>query len=212
MKKLLIIVIVILLSILVGQIAYYNHEKSNNDKIANQINNNINFQDINNISSHIDNLNNINTNEFIVISTDEVMPEDFDRVGIWYMGNLDLNDVVDKLTKFVYEYAQTIHEQTTGRPNNYKLQYYEEHEEEINNMGIYSVEDYSEISRQINLLKTNDTYKSSKIDTSSYEQTEDGYTKFKITLTYKSNKTIKLYVYIANDSETMPNIKFLNGE
>ena len=70
MKKLLIIVIVILLSILVGQIAYYNHEKSNNDKIANQINNNINFQDINNISSHIDNLNNIKTNEFIVISTD----------------------------------------------------------------------------------------------------------------------------------------------
>ena len=79
--------------------------------------------------------------------------------------------------------------------------------DEINKMGIYNAEDYHEISRQINSIGSAGKYKDSKIDTYSFKQTEDGYIKFKVILNYEDNKTINLYMYLANKESTTPNIK-----
>ena len=79
-------------------------------------------------------------------------------------------------------------------------------------MGIYSAEDFSAISKQINLLNLNDYYESSTIDRTDWTETDDGYTRLKIIFTYESGKDLELYVYIANDSTTQPNMKFSSAE
>ena len=210
MKKIVITIIVILSLTLIVQSAYYNLENSKINE-TNDINILINSA----IDGEIENI----PNNRVYIDKEPlnqwenvVVPNGIADFSSKYTGELKVVTVENALHKFVYEDAEKIHKQTTNRSNNYKTQYYDEHTEEINNMGIYSADDYKKISVQINLLNSNDKYKSSEIDTSSYAQTSDGYTRLKVTLTYTSNKKVKLYVYLANKESTMPNIKFSSGE
>ena len=210
MKTIFKVIIIMLFALLIGQLIYYNF-KNDDESNANSENNN---QVITVDEREKQNRNeNITTYNIIEIPENIVMPDNF-YVVERYNNNESISseELREKLEKFVKEDVKTINTITTMKSINYKLQYYDEHTEEINNMGIYSAEDFSEIAKQINLLDNNDNYESSEIDTSSYEQTEDGYTKFKVILTYESKRTIELYINLANNETTQPNIKFTSGE
>lgn len=214
MKIIVRIIIVILFALLIGQLAYYNLKNNQTNNVEN-----------NQLSSLIENNTNLTqnlTNEnvmdgyFVVnlITQPEgyVEPDNYYLIDRMYLGNVDTEVIRQKIEQFIKEDVEEIGSLTTLKSENYKLQYYDNHTEEINNMGIYSAEDFSAISRQINLLALNDEYESSTIDRTDWTETDDGYTRLKIIFTYESGKDLELYVYIANDSTTQPNIKFSSAE
>lgn len=207
MKKVSIIIIVILFIILIIQLVYYNFDRETN-MIENDVNVSINTNNINEVNEIMQNIN----QEESVRFEEVIAPQGIANFSINYKGNINIIVLEHALYKFVYTDSKTINDETTGRTSNYIQQYYDIHTEEVNNMGIYSAEDFSEISRQINLLALNDEYESSEINTGSYEETEDGYTRLQLTLKYESGRNIELLVYIAIDSSTQPNIKFSSGE
>lgn len=197
-------IIILLFVLLLGQLIYYNFNNNTNESNTNSTN------EIEKIM--VNEEGNVFTYNVIQTPDNIIEPDNFYLVERYSTGIISSEELRQAIEKFITEDVKTIHKQTTNRSNNYKTQYYDEHTEEINNMGIYSADDYKKISVQINLLNSNDKYKSSEIDTSSYAQTSDGYTRLKVTLTYTSNKKVKLYVYLANKESTMPNIKFSSGE
>ena len=214
MKIIVRIIIVILFALLIGQLAYYNLKNNQTNNVEN-----------NQLSSLIENNTNLTqnlTNEnvmdgyFVVnlITQQEgtVEPDNFYMIDRMYFGNIDFEVIRQEIEQFIKEDVEEIGSLTTGRSENYKLQYYDNHTEELNNMGIYSAEDFSAISKQINLLNLNDYYESSTIDRTDWTETDDGYTRLKIIFTYESGKDLELYVYIANNSTTQPNIKFSSAE
>lgn len=204
MKKFIIIIIIVLGITLIGQLIYYNFFKE-------KVNENT-LNSLENITVNTQNLAKDFSNEISTNKIEEVVvPEGIANFSVKYNGNLEIKEMQKKLYKFVNSYSKTIHNATTGKSISHILQYYDLHTQEINEMGIYSSEDYLNIARQINLLNQSDKYKSSKIDMDSYEETLDGYIKVQVILIYESNNTIKLTVYLANDVTTLPNIKFSSG-
>lgn len=207
MKKVSIIIIVILFIILIIQLGYYNFNRETN-MIENDVTVSINTNNINEINEIMQNINQEESVKFEEV----IAPYGIANFSINYKGDINIIILEHALYKFIYTDSKTINDETTGKSTNYIQQYYDTHTEEINNMGIYSAEDFSGISRQINLLALNDEYESSEINTSSYEETEDGYTSFQLTLKYESGRNVELLVYIANNSTTQPNIKFSSAE
>ena len=214
MKIIVRIIIVILFALLIGQLAYYNLKNNQ----TNNVENNQLSSLIENNTNLIQNLTNENVIDgdfvFNLITQPEgyVEPDNYYLIDRMYLGNVDTEVIRQKIEQFIKEDVEEIGSLTTLKSENYKLQYYDTHTEEINNMGIYSAEDFSAISRQINLLALNDQYESSTIDRTDWTETDDGYTRLKIIFTYESGKDLELYVYIANDSTTQPNIKFSSAE
>ncbi len=214
MKIIVRIIIVILFALLIGQLAYYNLKNNQ----TNNVENNQLSSLIENNTNLIQNLTNENVIDgyfvFNLITQPEgyVEPDNYYLIDRMYLGNVDTEVIRQKIEQFIKEDVEEIGSLTTLKSENYKLQYYDTHTEEINNMGIYSAEDFSAISRQINLLALNDEYESSTIDRTDWTETDDGYTRLKIIFTYESGKDLELYVYIANDSTTQPNIKFSSAE
>ena len=207
MKKVSIIIIVILFIILIIQLGYYNFNRETN-MIENDVTVSINTNNINEINEIMQNINQEESVKFEEV----IAPYGIANFSINYKGDINIIILEHALYKFIYTDSKTINDETTGKSTNYIQQYYDTHTEEINNMGIYSAEDFSAISRQINLLALNDEYESSTIDRTDWTETDDGYTRLKIIFTYESGKDLELYVYIANDSTTQPNIKFSSAE
>lgn len=214
MKIIVRIIIVILFALLIGQLAYYNLKNNQ----TNNVENNQLSSLIENNTNLIQNLTNENVIDgyfvFNLITQPEgyVEPDNYYLIDRMYLGNVDTEVIRQKIEQFIKEDVEEIGSLTTLKSENYKLQYYDNHTEELNNMGIYSAEDFSAISKQINLLNLNDYYESSTIDRTDWTETDDGYTRLKIIFTYESGKDLELYVYIANDSTTQPNIKFSSAE
>lgn len=209
MKKIVIAIIIILSLLLVFQLAYYNFTSNvNNETNANSIGNlAISTSEDNNV---LINMN--NTNEEIVEQQENVIvPNGITSLASEYEGELKLITIEKELYNFVYNSAPQIKNQTNWKSINYILQYYDLHTNDINEMGIYSAEEYRKIASQINKLDKYDTYERSSIEANSIENTQDGYIKFNVSLIYTSGKEIVLNMYLANNEETMPNVKYTSG-
>lgn len=203
MKIIIKIIIILLFVLLLGQLIYYNFNDNINESNTNSQN------EIERVM--VNEEGNVVTYNVIQIPENVIMPDNFYMVERYSTGIVSSEELRQAIEKFITEDIKTIHTQTTGKSINYKLQYYDNHTAQINAMGIYSAEDYSEISRQINLLDTFDAYENSHIDTSSYEEIEEGYIRFKLTLTYESERKIEMYVNLAKNEDIQPKIKFTSG-
>lgn len=211
MKKIVIVIIVILSLLLVFQLAYYNFTKRENNKTgANSIGNQtISTSEDNNVLINVNNTNNLE--ETMQKQENVVVPSGITSLASEYTGELKLITIEKELYNFVYNNARKINEQTNWKSINYILQYYDLHTNDINEMGIYSAEEYRKIASQINKLDKYDTYERSTIEANSIENTQDGYIKFNVSLIYTSGKEIVLNMYLANNEETMPNVKYTSG-
>ena len=203
MKIIIKIIIILLFVLLLGQLIYYNFNNNTNESNTNSTN------EIEKIM--VNEEGNVFTYNVIQTPDNIIEPDNFYLVERYSTGIISSEELRQAIEKFITEDVKTIHNQTTGKSINYKHQYYDNHTAEINAMGIYNSEDYSEISRQINLLDSSDAYENSHIDTNSYEEGEEGYIKFKLTITYKSGRKIEMYVNLAKDENTEPKIKFTSG-
>lgn len=203
MKIIIKIIIILLFVLLLGQLIYYNFNNNINESNTNSQN------EIERVM--VNEEGNVVTYNVIQIPENVIMPDNFYMVERYSTGIVSSEELRQAIEKFITEDIKTIHTQTTGKSINYKHQYYDNHTAQINAMGIYSAEDYSEISRQINLLDTFDAYENSHIDTSSYEEIEEGYIRFKLTLTYESERKIEMYVNLAKNEDIQPKIKFTSG-
>lgn len=211
MKKIVIVIIVILSLLLVFQLAYYNFTKRENNKTsANSIGNQaISTSEDNNVFINVNNTNNLE--ETMQKQENVVVPSGITSLASEYEGELKLITIEKELYNFVYNNVRKINEQTNWKSINYILQYYDLHTNDINEMGIYSAEEYRKIASQINKLDKYDTYERSSIEANSIENTQDGYIKFNVSLIYTSGKEIVLNMYLANNEETMPNVKYTSG-
>ena len=211
MKKIVIVIIVILSLLLVFQLAYYNFTKKVNNKTsANSIGNQtIGTSEDNNVLINVNNTNNLE--ETMQKQENVIVPSGITSLASEYTGELKLITIEKELYNFVYNNVRQINEQTNWKSINYILQYYDLHTNDINEMGIYSAEEYRKIASQINKLDKYDTYERSSIEANSIENTQDGYIKFTVSLIYTSGKEIVLNMYLANNEETMPNVKYTSG-
>ena len=211
MKKIVIVIIVILSLLLVFQLAYYNFTKKGNNKTsANSIGNQtISTSEDNNVLINVNNTNNLE--ETMQKQENVIVPSGITSLASEYTGELKLITIEKELYNFVYNNVRKINEQTNWKSINYILQYYDLHTNDINEMGIYSAEEYRKIASQINKLDKYDTYERSSIEANSIENTQDGYIKFNVSLIYTSGKEIVLNMYLANNEETMPNVKYTSG-
>lgn len=211
MKKIVIVIIVILSLLLVFQLAYYNFTKKGNNKTsANSIGNQtIGTSEDNNVLINVNNTNNLE--ETMQKQENVIVPSGITSLASEYTGELKLITIEKELYNFVYNNVRQINEQTNWKSINYILQYYDLHTNDINEMGIYSAEEYRKIASQINKLDKYDTYERSTIEANSIENTQDGYIKFNVSLIYTSGKEIVLNMYLANNEETMPNVKYTSG-
>ena len=206
MKKLLIAIIIVLIVVLIGQLAYYNFY-GKKEKTNNQINNGININN-ENIINNQNTLNVINTekqeNQNIII------PEKIETVEENYSGPIDLYDLEKELYNFINVNTKTIYQMTVRKRENKILQLYDLNTEQINAMHIYSADDFLQITKQILLIwnLSNIENLSSVIDIESYNKDEDGYTTFKVTFNYEDDDPIIIKVYLANDNNTTPSIRF----
>lgn len=203
MKIIIKIIIILLFVLLLGQLIYYNFNNNINESNTNSTN------EIQKVM--VNEEGNVFTYNVIQTPDNVIEPDNFYVVERYSTGIVSSEELRQSIEKFITEDVKTIHNQTTGRSINYKHQYYDNHTAEINAMGIYSAEDYSEISRQINLLETFDTYGNSHIDTSSYEDVEEDYVRFKLTITYESERNVEIYVNLAKNDNIEPKIKFTSG-
>lgn len=208
MKKIVIAIIVILSLLLVIQLAYYN--LSENNDVTNANNSTISISENSNNNDNSSNINNT-SGEVIEKQEDVIAPSGITSLAEEYNGNLKLITVEKELYNFVYNNVETIRKQTSWKSINYILQYYDLHKSEINQMGIYSKEDYRAIANQVNSISKSENYERSSINSSSFEQTQDGYLKFTVSLIYSNGGEIILNMYLANNVETVPNVKYTSG-
>lgn len=199
MKKFLISIIVILILVLIGQLIYFNTTKkklADNNTITNKVENEV--KDVKRIEGEKTTI------------TEVVVPNKIDVLSRTYKGDLKLVPLEKELYKFVHDSIKKIYNETTGKSQNKILQIYDLKEEQINEMNIYSAEDFKGISAET--LKVggvqNINYAYSAIDMESYKENENGYATFNITFTYSNSSEVKIKVYLANSSTTVPNIKF----
>ena len=215
MKKIVITIIVIISLLLFFQLAYYNLTKDSNNASNTNISGRQNIEDysdiVNNNSDYNVFINLNSTNEDLKQQENVVVPSGITSLASEYTGELKLITIEKELYNFVYNNARKINEQTNWKSINYILQYYDLHTNDINEMGIYSAEEYRKIASQINKLDKYDTYERSSIEANSIENTQDGYIKFNVSLIYTSGKELVLNMYLANNEETMPNVKYTSG-
>lgn len=204
MRKILIFIITILIIALVGQMAYYNFifKYKNNENEGNNINN---ATQTNNI---IVNGNNYNL-ENMAEDKNVIIPTNMEFIEEKYLGKVNIEKLEGEFYTFINTNVKKIYNLTTKKSINKILQMYDLNTSEINSMNIYSANDFLEITSQVFKVGNIDgvTYSSSIVDISSYND-EDKYTTFYVTFNYTNENYIKLKVYLANDSDTSPQIKF----
>lgn len=122
-----------------------------------------------------------------------------------YKGNVKLMTLEKALYTFVHKNIKEIYNMTTGKNKNQILQTYDINKEQINNMNIYTSEDFSVIVSQIFKIGIK-KYINTEIVMESYKPDENGYTTFDLIIRYEGYEfTIK--VCLAN-STIEPSIKF----
>lgn len=206
MKKFLIAIIVILIILLVGQLAYYNF--TSNSEENNQISNTM--QTTNNINQNT-NSNEVNTNVGNQgASQNTIIPRNMNYITERYSGEVELDEIGKEFYDFINTNVKQIYNLTTKQSINKILQLYDLNTDVINNMNIYSAEDFLAITRQV--FKVGNisgvTYSNSYVDTNTYNENENGYTTFYVTFNYNNDDFIQLKVYLANDSSRTPQIRF----
>lgn len=204
MRKFLISIIVILVILLIGQLIYFNfREKKPSEILPKSANivNNVNTNETEEIR-HID--------EQDTIINNVIEPNGIATLSQVYKGNMKLLTLEQELYTFIDKNVKEIYNAVSGKSINKILQLYDLKKQAINSMNIYSAEDFKEIATEI--LKVGGVqginYISSNIDMQSYNNDENGYASFNITFTYTNMSQIKMKVYLANNKETLPNIKF----
>lgn len=204
MKKILIIIIIMLIMLLLGQLIYFNYR--NNENTSQPIENN--EATIYNNAQIPDN-NTINSSTQIT-KTDSIIPEGINSVIEKYKGNVSIEDFEKELYTFVNTNVSKIYNLTTRKSINKILQIYDLNTEEINDMNIYSANDFLEITSQIFMVGNIEgvTCNGSYIDTNSYNDDENGYATFNLNLRYTNEESLNLKIYLANNSTTTPQLKF----
>lgn len=201
MKKFLIGLIIILCILLITQLIYFNFTKKTN--ISNVNNNNINL-DNKTIQSNISNLNQIEEEKIEISGLDDIMNK--------YEGEVSIEKVKEELIKFTDTNMQNMYLIASGKSNNKILQIYDLQEEDINEMNIYSGEDFLGIVSQIFLVGNIKNVKCTNyiIEEETVNFDDNGYTSFYVTLKFDSLKEIKLKLYLANNETKNPILKFEN--
>ena len=206
MKKILISIIIILIILLIGQLIYFNFSKKKEGDTLQA-----NWNTINNTED--DNIEEIEEKYVATINeipiTEVVEPNNIATLSQIYKGNVKLVTLEKELYTFINKNVKEIYNATSGKSINQILQLYDLKKELINNMNIHSAQDFKEIVTEV--LKVcgvqGISYSESSIDMESYNNDENGYATFNITFTYTNMSQIKLKVYLANNTNTLPNIK-----
>ena len=205
MKKFLIGIIIVLTILLIGQLIYFNYRNNyylNNTAQNNEISENILNNNANGVTTNL--TNNFETN--ITTAPNVITPNGMSTIAQNYTGEVRLSEVEEAFYTFVHTNINEIYQLVQKKSINQILQQYDLNTSKINSMHIYSAEDFLAIARQV--LQVGNTYSNSSIDKTSYNPNEDGYTTFYTTFNYSNVTQLRIKVYVANSSQTMPNIKF----
>lgn len=203
MKKNLISIIVILIIVLITQLIYFNYMQKENITIGNNLNQTINISNGNIVENSEEDIN--------MTSVNEISPSNLEEVEEMFIGNKELVENLKKeLYVLVNNNAREIYDMTAKKSINKILQTYDLNEEKINNMNIYSREDFLDISTQVlNVENKNGVgYLSSYIDMNTYNGDENSYTTFKLNIIYTNSNRIVMKICLANNDTTIPSIKF----
>lgn len=198
MKKVLISIISILILILIMQLVYFNKKSIGNTNTTSETTER-------RLENYLDpekkQANSIS--EMTVKETIE--PVNMALLSQQYKGNVKLMTLEKALYTFVHKNIKEIYNMTTGKNKNQILQTYDINKEQINNMNIYTSEDFSVIVSQIFKIGIK-KYINTEIVMESYKPDENGYTTFDLIIRYEGYEfTIK--VCLAN-STIEPSIKF----
>ena len=204
MKRFLICIIIILLILLIGQVIFFNSKS--NTKISEEniiINSTENTNSSNMTTNELEDTNNMQKQDIII-------PSGINLIMERYKGNVDENYLEQEFYKFINTNVKQIYNLTTRKSINKILQIYDLNTDEINNMHIYSSNDFLEIATQTYRVAniSGVKYSTSIVAMSSYNEDENGYTTFNVTFNYSNDDTIKLKVYLANSESITPQIKF----
>lgn len=203
MKKFLTSLIIILFILLIVQLAYFNIKKQTNENLIQVSQKNQNLEQN---QTNIYEEEKVNENIIEINGLEEIMSQ--------YSGKETINLIEEEIYTFANTDLPKIYNMTTGKSNNKILQVYDLETETINEMNIYSGEDFLGIVAQIfmvgNVKKVKCT--SCSVEENSYNLNDNGYTSFNIILEFDSSNNIKLKIYIANEITTNPSLKFGNAD
>lgn len=203
MKKFLTSLIIILFILLIVQLAYFNIKKQTNENLIQVSQKNQNLEQN---QTNIYEEEKVNENIIEINGLEEIMSQ--------YSGKETINLIEEEIYTFANTDLPKIYNMTTGKSNNKILQVYDLETETINEMNIYSGEDFLGIVAQIfmvgNVKKVKCT--SCSVEENSYNLNDNGYTSFNIILEFDSSNIIKLKIYIANEITTNPSLKFGNAD
>ena len=199
MKKTLIGLIIILFILLMVQLVYFNIKNETNDNLVKISQNNQTFEQN---QTNVYEEEKTNENTIKVSGLEEIMNQ--------YSGNESANQIEKEIYTFANTNLTKIYDMTNRKSNNKILQMYDLETATINEMNIYSGEDFLAIVAQIFMVGNVKTVKctSCSIEENSYNANDSGYTSFNVILKFDSSNTIKLKIYIANETVTNPSIKF----
>ena len=203
MKKILTSLIIILFILLIVQLAYFNIKKQTNENLIQVSQKNQNLEQN---QTNIYEEEKVNENIIEINGLEEIMSQ--------YSGKETINLIEEEIYTFANTDLPKIYNMTTGKSNNKILKVYDLETETINEMNIYSGEDFLGIVAQIfmvgNVKKVKCT--SCNVEENSYNLNDNGYTSFNIILEFDSSNNIKLKIYIANEITTNPSLKFGNAD
>lgn len=198
MKKFLTSLIIILFILLIVQLVYFNIKKQTSENLTQISQKNQNFEQN---QTNIYEEEKINENMIEINGLEEIMSQ--------YSGKETINLIEEEIYTFANIDLPKIYNMTTGKSNNKILQMYDLETETINEMNIYSGEDFLGIVAQIfmvgNVKKVKCT--SCSVEENSYNSNDNGYTSFNIILEFDSSNIINLKIYIANETTTNPSLK-----
>lgn len=145
-----------------------------------------------------------NTENMMITSVSDV-----DMVFENYTGNVKKSEFLGKLDSLISNVIK-IREDSTLKTKNEKMQYYDLNKETLNNIGIYSAEDYISIANQINAMKWRNqdiNYINFKVENESIVANENNFN-FKVKLFYSYDSEVELIVKLRMNNENEPDVSF----
>ncbi len=145
-----------------------------------------------------------NTENMMITSVSDV-----DMVFGNYTGNVKKSEFLGKLDSLISN-VMKIREDSTLKTKNEKMQYYDLNKETLNNIGIYSAEDYISIANQINAMKWKNqdiNYINFEVENESIVANENNFN-FKVKLFYSYDSEMELIVKLRMNNENEPDVSF----
>lgn len=187
MKYVKIIIVIVLMGVLYGQLYYYNKQNIKAQETAKQ--------------------QNTLTKE---MTKEEKIAAKNDSGVIFekYAFGISQEDFDANILEFAEETLKEIHEVTSGKSEDYISQYFDLHEKEINDMLIYSKEDFIGVAAASNIpfFSKNPEYQGMDIDTTSAKDDEK-YLTFDALLNYSTGGNVEIRITISKDEQTKPLMK-----